>query len=279
MLGMHRSLKRPRQSSNNSSPIVPTGQSSEAETLPLQDPVSELLTPANSSIKRSLFMRPPGRLFEDRDNLIGTLHFGSTSLESLLLGITDSIPNLIDSDAQEVNDATVIQNRINSFVGSRCPKHLSGAALPTEPPLVLLECMLEPYFSVINPHFPIWSRDRFQKMVTSLQQEPKCLEDEWASIVCCNNLILIKLTADSMHFAQRRAAQSGSKESNSVSTMTFDLIAGFLANSKRAIENLGLLSPRLVNLQALLSLVCNRSALPVAHTFHWTNETSNNSVL
>jgi len=41
------------------------------------------------------------------------------------------------------------------------------------------------------------------------------------------------------------------------SSIDFDVIAGFLTNAKRALKNIDqFVSPRLINVQALLSLVC-----------------------
>ncbi|KAH9845330.1 putative fungal-specific transcription factor [Teratosphaeria destructans] len=60
------------------------------------------------------------------------------------------------------------------------------------------------------------------------------------------------LIADSVHSVRRRWVQPASSENTK--PMTLDLIEGFLANARRATENLALLAPRILNLQALLSL-------------------------
>lgn len=211
------------------------------------------------SIPTRLFKKPVGRLIGDKGNVLGSLYLGPTSLETLMLDIGDLIARHSDSESHDSADVVFsIKNRIHTFVEARLPKPSTRiSSPPTEPPLVILEGMIEPYFSKINPDFPIWSRDGFQKIVDSLQQHSSRPEFEWACIVCCNNLILINLTMDSMHSVQQRTSQSG--RSGSISSMGSDLIAGFLANAKRAIENLGPLSPSLVNVQALLSLVCIRN--------------------
>jgi hypothetical protein len=209
-----------------------------------------------------------GRLVEGRGDVPETVYFGPTSLETLMLNFGDSISSRADSNTQGSRDTSLfIHDRINALVDAKHHIHLSGATSPPiEPPLAILEGMIEPYFSNINPNFPIWSRDGFQKIVTSLRQHSTCPEVHWASIVCCNNLILINLTTDSVHSVQRKMAQSGSSEN--VPSMGSDLIAGFLANSKRAIENLGILSPRLIILQALLSLV--RTSAPLRYSMRTT---------
>jgi hypothetical protein len=221
----------------------------------------ELLTPDHSGTSMPLFTRPIGRLVEEKGNVAGTVYFGPTSLEALILDFGDLVSNRIDSDVPRLRNANLsIQGRIDSFVNIQHGTIPSRVVLaPTEPPLAILEGMIDGYFSNINPQFPIWSKSVFQKMVASLREHTTCAEDEWASIVCCNNLILINLTADAVHSVQRRMAQSGSTES--FPSMESDLIARFLANSKRAMENLGLISPRLINLQALLSLVSSSPAL------------------
>lgn len=53
------------------------------------------------------------------------------------------------------------------------------------------------------------------------------------------------------------------KQAAKTSSIDFDIITGFLTNAKRALKHIDqLVSPRLTNVQALLSLVCLRLMLP-----------------
>jgi hypothetical protein len=124
---------------------------------------------------------------------------------------------------------------------------------PTTPPLAILNAMIEPYFASVNPHFPIWQKEEFICMVTMLRQSPSS-ERDLASVICCNNLIIMAMSADSL--CSNRGESMQNRQGTKVSSMNFDLIAGFLTNAERAIQNIDqLVSPRLINVQALLSLV------------------------
>lgn len=251
MLDIQRCLDQSSDSTANLSTYSRFGHGLHQESLSHR--TCEPINNDNSPTK--LFTKPMGRLIEDKENVLGSLYLGPTSLETLMLEMGDYITTFVDSDSRESTDAVgSICDKINTFVEARHQRSSTGTASPpTEPPLVILEGMIEPYFSKINPGFPIWSRDGFQKMVDSLHQHSRGPEFKWASIVCCNNLILINLTMDAMHSIQQRMSQSG--QSRNIPSMGSDLVTGFLANSKRAIDNLGPLSPGLINVQALLSLV------------------------
>ncbi|RMZ82892.1 hypothetical protein DV737_g1956, partial [Chaetothyriales sp. CBS 132003] len=250
VLDSRKSLKRSRAALPYSPPVSHSRQESDGSPLPLQDfgpPTSDI-----SSTSRPLFTRPLGQLVEKKGDVPETVYFGPTSLEALL-DFEDSISGRITSEIHGYRETDEsIHDRINAFINSGHTNYGNSVpSPPTEPPLAILQAMIEPYFANINPHFPMWTKTGFQKIVASLRQHSVSPEIEWASIVCCNNLILMNLTADSMRSVQQKMAQSRSSEN--VPLVDSDLIAGFLANSKRAIENLGLLSPRLINLQALLS--------------------------
>jgi hypothetical protein len=62
------------------------------------------------------------------------------------------------------------------------------------------------------------------------------------------------MSADSLGSHQRESMMS--KQTRKTSSIDFDLIAGFLTNAKRAVSIIDqLVSPHLINVQALLSLV------------------------
>lgn len=91
-----------------------------------------------------------------------------------------------------------------------------------------------------------------------------------ASIVCCNNLILMTLVAESGSARPKKQGDVASRSRRTSSTSStpssgdLDLASGFLANAKRAVGNIELLlTPRLRNVQALLSLECMLSHLTI----------------
>ncbi|KAH1341134.1 hypothetical protein KXW98_008551 [Aspergillus fumigatus] len=204
------------------------------------------------SIQSAVFTRPLGRFLVDQDR--DERCFGPTSLESLMLNIKDELLQSPDTDRHTVKECVLqAQRKIDHLVGQGEEIPIGGKAPPTMPPFAILEAMIEPYFTTTHGHFPIWSKKRFTEMATALRQSAPS-ERDLASIVCCNNLILMAMSADSPGSHQRESMMS--KQTRKTSSIDFDLITGFLTNAKRAVSDINqLVSPHLVNVQALVSLV------------------------
>ena len=181
-------------------------------------------------------------------------YFGPTSLDSLILNIKDVITERLGSEpAMSKECALQAQRELYSLVSRGEEELVKDGSPPTAPPAVILDALIEPYFATINHHFPIWTKKRFKRMVTTMR-ETMCPERELASIICCNNLILMSLTANSLRSQQGRSVQA--KHQRKTSSVDSDVIASFLKNTERALENIDqLVLPRLINVQALLSLV------------------------
>lgn len=205
---------------------------------------------------KPVFTRPLGRFLTNLndDNSSGERYFGPTSLESLVLDIKDVIAKLLGSESQRLRECALLaQRKIDLLIGRGHEELIKDGSPPTAPPFAILDAMIEPYFATINPHFPIWTKEQFNRMATALRQSTSP-EQNAASIISCNNLILMTLTANSLRSRWGRPVQI--KHAHKSSSIDFDVTTGFLTNAKRAIENIELvLSPRLVNVQALLSLV------------------------
>ncbi|KAK2743553.1 hypothetical protein FQN57_004851 [Myotisia sp. PD_48] len=210
----------------------------------------------------SIFTRPSGRFLTDHNNRDSERYVGPTSLDSLILDIKDVIAEHTESENQSLQEcAQLAQCKINHLVGLREEELLKNGSPPTVPPFAILDAMIEPYFASINRKFPIWTKERFVRMATALQHSPSP-EQDVASIVCCNNLILMTLTATSLS-SRRGKSVHMQKFTRKTSSIDSDLIAGFLTNAKRAFENIDqIVSPRLINVQALLSLVCSHLYQP-----------------
>jgi len=118
---------------------------------------------------------------------------------------------------------------------------------PTLPPRAILDNFLEPYLANLNPVLPIFSRATLHAAI-DVQYDPQTLLPDPAWVVCFNNIILQTLNIKSGF---------DSKSRNSTrNTMDEDLFMSFLMNAQRCFDNIEkLLKPRLVNVQALLSLV------------------------
>ncbi|KAJ9386807.1 transcriptional regulator family: Fungal Specific TF [Paecilomyces variotii] len=203
------------------------------------------------TLETTNFGPPLGRFLLGHNN--DERYFGSTSLESLMLKIKDDMTDGCDSESNTFKECiSQAQWKIDLLVKQGEGECAKDTLPPTTPPFAILDAMIEPYFSSINPHFPIWTKEKFIDMATTLRQSPSS-ERDFASIICCNNLILMAMSADSL--CSNRGESTQNRQGTKVSSMEFDMIAGFRANAKRAIQNIDqLLLPRLINVQALLSL-------------------------
>lgn len=179
-----------------------------------------------------------------------------------MLNIKDELLQSPDLERHTVKECVMqAQRKIDLLVGQGQETPIIGEkSPPAMPPFAILDAMIEPYFTTTNDHFPIWTKKRFTQMATTLRQATPS-ERDLASIVCCNNLIIMAMSADSLGSHQRESMIS--KQSHKTSSIDFDLIAGFLTNAKRAVSNIDqLVSPHLINVQALLSLVCLGQVIP-----------------
>ncbi|KAJ6099640.1 hypothetical protein N7467_001175 [Penicillium canescens] len=170
-----------------------------------------------------------------------------------MLKIKDNMIDGCDSESHTFKECiSQAQRKIDLLVKQGEEECAKDTSPPTTPPFAILDAMIEPYFSSINPHFPIWQKEKFICMATTLRQSPSS-ERDLASIICCNNLILMAMSADSL--CSNRGESMQNRQGTKVSSIEFDMIAGFLANTRRAVQSIDqLVSPRLINVQALLSL-------------------------
>ncbi|KAE8160103.1 putative fungal-specific transcription factor [Aspergillus tamarii] len=211
------------------------------------------LTPQRfpDSLKSPIFTRPRSRLLLDQKS--DERCFGPTALESLMLNIKDELLESPGMDRHAVKECVLqAQRKIDLLVGQGEEMSFGERSPPKTPPFAILDAMIEPYFTTVNEHFPIWTKSGFTQMATTLRQSTPAQRD-LASIICCNNLILMAMSADSLSCHQRESMQP--KPTRKSSSIDFDLIAGFLSNAKHAVNNIDqLVSPHLINVQALLSL-------------------------
>ncbi|GFG11600.1 hypothetical protein IFM5058_05520 [Aspergillus udagawae] len=240
-----RSLKRLFEGSSTVSPSSRRPTSPASPTPQLSDQRFP------DSLQSPVFTRPLGRFLVDQNS--DERCFGPTSLESLMLTIKDELVQSPDIDRHTVKECVMqAQRKIDLLVGQGEEIPIGEKSPPAMPPFAILDAMIEPYFTTTNDHFPIWTKKRFTQMATALRQSAPS-ERDLASIVCCNNLILMAMSADSLGSHQRESMMS--KQTRQTSLIDFDLIAGFLTNAKRAVSIIDqLVSPHLINVQALLSL-------------------------
>jgi hypothetical protein len=181
-------------------------------------------------------------------------HLGQTSLATLMHDMIKNVLSPLCITETEILTASgsyaAASEKINHLVNLE--EHLDliqDGSPPTFPPLLMLEAVIDPYFDNINPSFPIWTKEEFRRLIQTSQESSR------AYIVSCNNLILLTLGPRSLQScAMNNFASDPLRKAVSID---LDIAKSLLTNAKRSITNIELLlSPQLLNLQALLSLVC-----------------------
>ncbi|KAI8288254.1 hypothetical protein K4K60_011302 [Colletotrichum sp. SAR11_57] len=121
------------------------------------------------------------------------------------------------------------------------------------PPMLIVEALIEPYFESINSHLPIFTREGFRRLMDASRAEANPAYNRPFAI-CANNMVLLTLSAKALH-SQAKSTSPSNLEPITES-IDVELIQSFIGNANRAMVQVEqLLSPRLVNVQALLSLV------------------------
>ncbi|KAH6886365.1 hypothetical protein B0T10DRAFT_491043 [Thelonectria olida] len=231
-------------------------QSSMDSRSPETTPFQATTPPPSSS------SRPYGRRCSIRNVGGHERYYGSTSLVSLIQDMAAVIQaNLCNAD-QETSGADAAfaaaarEELLQLTEAHDVYRRVSDGSILTSPPRVIIEAMIDPYFDMVNPHMPIWTKDGFRKLMSSTGHLFDASKRR-AYDVCANNLVLLTLQAKSLHSrATSSALSTPFTETPTASSIDGDLIKSFIVNAKRALENveLLLLSPSLLSLQALLSL-------------------------
>lgn len=215
------------------------------------DPVSSLSPPTPSISTPSLYFQHP---FQNAQGC--QTYFPSTSLASLVKAVSDVVllPMCSDSsDPQTANGVASARDKIASLEQERFEVPRLDGLNPSLPPLAMLEANMDLYFNTINPYFPIWTRECFGRLLDSIYEQQGHSNDR-ALVICLNNMVLLTLMTKSRQAHAKNTIQSFNQRGTS--SMDTDLMDSFLRNAKRAFENIEiLLQPRLISVQALLSLV------------------------
>ncbi|KAI1761560.1 fungal-specific transcription factor domain-containing protein [Hypoxylon sp. FL1150] len=231
------------------------------DTLATLQPSHTWPTPEETTFtlhETAVFKRPIGHFLRSQNVDGSERYFSPTSLESLVYNIRDIFLEPLvndESGSQSARECALLaQQKLDDLVLQN-EEIIRNGAPPTAPPISILKAMIEPYFATVNPHFPVWTRESFMRIATTLQETNHTTQD-LGLIVCSNNLILMTLAANlSQPPTHHQDKPSQSRSTRNGSSIDLDLMNGFLANAKRAIEYAELLlSPRLINVQALLSL-------------------------
>ena len=201
--------------------------------------------------------------------------FGSGSMYSIWIEIISTTEQLFARSSSEAQDPQIpsrssnlaVVAPLNSDLKSalqRACDHLQRycAEPPGEecsdrnslslPPRFLLETFLDPFLKELNPILPIFTRSSLLEAIkVQYDSSQQRVDSAWAT--CFNNIILHILTTK---------AGGGSVESPSRNVMDDSLRLTFLMNAQRSYSNLpALLKPRVVNVQAFLSMVGPRHCI------------------
>jgi hypothetical protein len=123
------------------------------------------------------------------------------------------------------------------------------------PSILILVAMLDFYFDLCNPHLPIFTRNGFQRLLHGDGKADATHTRAFA--ICANSLVLLTLTTKALR--GQAIVSPGSKGT----TIDSELIQSFVENANRSIGQADqLLQPRLINVQALLSLVSIEAYIP-----------------
>ncbi|KAI1138455.1 hypothetical protein F5Y05DRAFT_40278 [Hypoxylon sp. FL0543] len=140
-----------------------------------------------------------------------------------------------------------------------CPRDFINSmgdnVAPQMPPLDLVQSMVEPYFECLSTRTTLWTRKGFERILSrAASSDGKC---DRAIIVCVNNLFVLTLGAKCLSRKVKRLSpdQNESVNEQDKSPMEQVFLNTFLQNAKHALTRREQLSsPRLLNIQALLSL-------------------------
>lgn len=193
-------------------------------------------------------------------NVSGREHYyGSTSFVSLMQDVAAIIQadlcSVEQNAAEVVTAATVAREELLQLI-EPCDVYnrISDGSILTSPPLVIIEAMIDPYFEMVDPYMPLWTKEGFRTLMRSAEN-PQNASRKRAYDVCANNIVLLTLQAKHIH--SHASSRVLCTKAPPPSSIDIDLIRSFIINANRALENveLLLLNPSLLSLQALISLV------------------------
>jgi len=191
--------------------------------------------PASQSpglVTEAVYARPFGRFATNQRSGRSKRYFGPTSPESLMPDMKDIIAERFGTEPRGLSEcAQEAQRKIDILIVQGEGELLKDGSPPMTPLFAIWDVMIEPYFATNNPRFPICRKEKFIQMANDLRHSASPEQDH-ASIICCNNLILTTLTANSLRSRRGRPIQS--KHARKRSSIDSDITTGFLANAKRA---------------------------------------------
>jgi hypothetical protein len=172
---------------------------------------------------------------------------GPTSLASLIHNMDELMHDFTHASGMAESTTTAVRQKIEKLSSTADMSNLvNDASMLKMPPTLIVEALIDPYFDTIACYVPIWTSASFRKLLAASKDEDDFL-DSRAFTLCSNNLVLLTLTARTLN-SRANNPSNGS--------IDLELVQSYVANANRAIANIEQLTrPRLINIQALLSLV------------------------
>lgn len=213
--------------------------------------------------------RPP--TFAPNQHIVNNQYYGPSSLTSLISKIHFSLQDYVKDNADDaLNDSetyvwdrslqdcmSMMEDMTKSLgVESRLDQSSDGRPLVLPPPGLLHSC-IDHYFNQVNWMLPIFRQSTLSEHIRQ-SYEPGCDASE-GRILCFNNILLHTLETGALGSSSRAGDFGGAVTGNAVRN---ELRRSLYANFIRGLNQLDrLLTPSLVNVQALLSTVRSLFAL------------------
>lgn len=206
-----------------------------------------------------------GSSVQTAHHLLNNQHYGTTSLASLFGEIEAVLESRWENSNDAMEDGDMVSHdetpRNCLFALRSMAKEMMGRdALdmpgeplpPTLPPRDILDKAMENYFTHMTSILPIFGKRAFSENLDRLYKEgPNETDGAW--ILCFNNVILQSLIIGSSAFQYN--SNEGSRPAQAESPEK-ELVRSLIINHRRGLKQMDrLVEPRLVNVQALLSMV------------------------
>lgn len=79
-----------------------------------------------------------------------------------MLNIKDELSESPDIKSHTLKECVLQAHcKIDLLIGQGEEEFIREKSPPTTPPFAILDAMIEPYFTMTNHHFPIWTKESF----------------------------------------------------------------------------------------------------------------------
>lgn len=193
-------------------------------------------------------------------HLVNDQHYGTSSLASLFNEIENMLETRVGDGRKDTANSNETLRECQSALHkmARTMMYHDSLDLPSEdlpptlPPKDVLDAVVDTYFGQVNSMLPVFKKDSFCENINRIYDGGLDKADS-AWILCFNNIILQTLSTDSVDFLSPVDDRGARTQSESAEA---ELLRPLVVNYRRGLKKLDcLLEPKLINIQALLSMV------------------------